>query len=173
MLLVNAAKQYLNICLKAFLFPHSPEYLAALLITILEFWIEFIWWPNLKRGFGLVAWVGVFLIIVGEGIRSLAHWMLGLNFSCRIKVAKEEGHELVTSGLYSILRHPSYTGFCWWYIGGQLLLFNPISLVPFCFIVSTYLKRRIYIEERLLVEFFPEKYPEYRARTAVLIPFCF
>ncbi len=96
---------------------------------------------------------------------------IGWTFHSLYNGKKEEGHKLITSGLYSILRHPGYTGYFWWYVGGQLLLFNPISLVPLCIVASTYFKRRICVEERILMGFFPGKYPDYRARTAVLIPF--
>ncbi len=161
----------LNGTLKAFLFPHDREYLGGMLAFILEFWIELILWPNLKRGFGLVAWIGIFLIIIGEGLRGLAHWTLRQHFSLIIETTKEESRELITNGVYSILRHPSYTGFFWFTIGGQLLLCNPISVVAICLILFIFFKSRIRDEELILTKFYPDKYPKYRERTYVLIPF--
>ncbi len=159
------------ICLKAFLFPHSPEYLTGLLVAILEFWIELILLPDLKQGFGLVAWVGIFLFTGGGILRCLALWDLGEHFTFQVKDKHEEGDKLITTGVYSILRHPSYTGFFWWYIGGQLLLKNPITGVFTYLQFCPFFKSRIRIEERYLAEFYPDEYPKYRERTAVLIPF--
>lgn len=34
--------------------------------------------------------------------------------------SKRPGHELVTSGIYSWSRHPSYAGFFWWAVGTQV-----------------------------------------------------
>ncbi len=161
----------LNDTLKAFLFPHDCAYLGGLLVFILEFWIEVILWPNLKRGFGLVAWIGIFLMIIGESLRGLAHWTLRQHFSLIIETTKEQSRELITSGIYSTFRHPSYTGFFWFTIGGQLLLCNPTSSVAIYFVLCSFFKSRIREEEMILTEFYPDKYSKYRERTYVLIPF--
>ncbi|CAN0453530.1 unnamed protein product, partial [Hapterophycus canaliculatus] len=33
---------------------------------------------------------------------------------------REESHQLVTSGVYRFLRHPSYFGWFWWSLGTQV-----------------------------------------------------
>ncbi|KAF8622388.1 hypothetical protein AX15_007042 [Amanita polypyramis BW_CC] len=49
------------------------------------------------------------LSLSGARIRSWCYQTLGKNFTFELSIQKE--HELVTTGLYSIVRHPSYTGY--------------------------------------------------------------
>ena len=67
----------------------------------------------------LAAAVGCLLGTLGGSIRVWCHRTLGSFFTWN--VALRDGHKLVTSGPYSVLRHPSYTG---WYciVAGNLLL---------------------------------------------------
>ena len=40
--------------------------------------------------------------------------VLGKNFNHIIQNQKQDGHVLVTEGVYALVRHPAYTGwFCW------------------------------------------------------------
>jgi protein-S-isoprenylcysteine O-methyltransferase Ste14 len=52
--------------------------------------------------------VGTLLIMVGGIIRMCCYRALGKLFTFEFTI--REGHKLVTSGPYSIVRHPSYTG---------------------------------------------------------------
>jgi len=44
---------------------------------------------------------------------------------------KADDHTLVTSGIYSIWRHPSYFGWFWWSVFTQVVLANPISIIGY------------------------------------------
>lgn len=81
-----------------------------------------------------------------------------------------KSHELVTTGVYSVSRHPSYAGF-FWALGTQILLLNPISLILFLSLLWPFFNDRIQDEEQYLVCFFGNDYVEYRKRTPTLIPF--
>ena len=53
--------------------------------------------------------IGVTLMVLGASIRLMAYRHLGRFF--RFEASIQKDHELIVSGPYSIVRHPSYTGF--------------------------------------------------------------
>jgi len=95
----------------------------------------------------------------------------GTNFNHIVQYQKSREHQLVTDGIYSYLRHPSYFGFFWWAIGTQLMLGNVLSLCGYVAVLWRFFSRRISGEEEFLVAFFGEDYIQYRKRTGVWIPF--
>ena len=58
------------------------------------------------------------------------------NFSHIIVEHQPKDHKLVTHGVYSVLRHPSYVGWFYFAIGTQIVLANPISFVAY--VVATW-----------------------------------
>jgi protein-S-isoprenylcysteine O-methyltransferase Ste14 len=81
----------------------------------------------------------------------------------------QEGHELVTSGPYRIVRHPIYAGILVALLGSALV--NNVGwFVVFVLIGATFVWR-INREERYMAQLFPEEYLEYKKRTVKkLIP---
>lgn len=82
-------------------------------------------------------------IVAGQVIRTKAMISAGTNFNHRVQVRKRVGHELVTSGVYSRLRHPSYFGFFWWGLGTQVVSGNSICLVGYALVLWKFFKDRI------------------------------
>jgi protein-S-isoprenylcysteine O-methyltransferase len=115
--------------------------------------------------------LGLSLIILGQTVRATAMLTAGTNFSHIVRARKSPTHTLVTSGIYSIFRHPSYFGFFWWGIGTQLVCGNAVCLVGYAVVLWKFFERRIEGEEELLVRFFGVEYESYRKRTMVGIPF--
>ncbi|KZF21589.1 ICMT-domain-containing protein [Xylona heveae TC161] len=115
--------------------------------------------------------MGFSMIIVGQVARSVAMVHAGTNFNHTVQTRRNAGHELVTSGIYAHLRHPSYFGFFWWGLGTQLVLGNVICLVGYAVVLWRFFSRRIDREEELLVSFFGREYLDYHERTRVGIPF--
>jgi steroid 5-alpha reductase family enzyme len=60
-----------------------------------------------------------------------------------VQSRKNEGHELVTTGLYAFFRHPSYFGFFWWGIGTQILLGNSVCFVGYTGVLWYFFMKRI------------------------------
>ncbi|KAH7882759.1 hypothetical protein F5I97DRAFT_1816558, partial [Phlebopus sp. FC_14] len=52
--------------------------------------------------------VGGTLILTGSLVRIYCYRVLGLMFTFELSIRR--GHKLITSGPYSLVRHPSYTG---------------------------------------------------------------
>lgn len=71
--------------------------------------------------------VGTFLIVAGSLIRWSCYRHLGKLFT--FEVAVQEEHHLVTSGPYSVVRHPSYSGMLMIFAGFLIWQGSPGSWV--------------------------------------------
>jgi protein-S-isoprenylcysteine O-methyltransferase Ste14 len=114
-----------------------------------------------------VRWLGVALFAVGGALRLWPVYVLGYRFSGLVAI--QPGHALLTTGIYSIIRHPSYLGL---FINalGWALAFRSVVGVLLAFLTLVPLVGRIVAEERLLQSQFGSEYDAYRARTSRLIP---
>jgi len=82
------------------------------------------------------------------------------------------GAPLVTSGIYSIIRHPLYMLFGVEIVGFVIIRFNYISLAALIIDIITTLYR-VRKEEILLYNRFGEEFVNYQKRTKKLIPFVY
>jgi len=155
----------------SFVVNHSTAYTAAALTSWTEFWIRFLLFPTYNIP-GL-QYFGLFLVVAAQTIRSLAMATAGESFNHTIQNVKKENHTLVTTGIYSIFRHPSYVGFFYWSIGTQVLLGNPLHTVLYAAASWRFFHIRIPYEEETLEQFFKATYPAYVARTYSGIPFIY
>ena len=142
---------------------------TALSECLVELWLV----PGFKKNPGLrpVKLVGLLLTVAGQCTRSLAMKTAGQNFSHVIQRKKEQGHVLVTHGIYAYLRHPSYVGFFYWALGTQLLLLNPLSLCLCAVLLYRCFSSRIRYEEGCLTHFFGKDYVAYKRTSRIGIPF--
>lgn len=114
------------------------------------------------------SWLGVLLLAGAVFVFWRAHADLGLNWSPTLEI--REKHELITQGIYGVIRHPMYASQWLWVIAQPLLLQNWIAgflnlliFIPFYFL-------RVQAEERLMVEQFGEKYRSYMQKVGGVIP---
>jgi protein-S-isoprenylcysteine O-methyltransferase len=149
---------------------HSHEYHAAVLAAFAEFILESLLVPGLKQWSGFKTTMA-YLAFFFQFIRTLAMLTAGSNFNHIVQEHKHQGHVLVKSGVYSILRHPAYTGFFYWALSLQLMLGNPICCVIYVVVLSKFFSARIQDEEAALIQFFGKEYQEYQQNTFILIPF--
>ncbi len=108
------------------------------------------------------------LCALGIGLAIWARVHLGRNWSAVPSI--KEGHELVTSGPYAVIRHPIYTGILLSVLGSTII--SPVWLAIFAVTVGMFLWR-VHVEENLMMRQFPGQYPAYKKRTWALIPFVF
>lgn len=111
---------------------------------------------------------GVMICGLGLWFTIWARRTLAGNWSS--EVAFKQGHELVRTGPYRLVRHPIYTGLLVMYLGtaienGRLRCWLGIAVVG----VGFWIKLRQ--EERLLLRHFPVEYPAYQKQVKALVPF--
>ncbi|EKM52179.1 uncharacterized protein PHACADRAFT_212749 [Phanerochaete carnosa HHB-10118-sp] len=70
--------------------------------------------------------IGTLLMIIGSLIRSVSYKYLGRHFTFQLSIQKN--HKLITSGPYSVIRHPGYTGGCVYMVGVAISQLGPGSL---------------------------------------------
>lgn len=114
-----------------------------------------------------VRWVGVVVYCAGGVLRIWPVFVLGRRFSGLVAI--QPGHTLVTTGLYGVIRHPSYLGLLVMSLGWALA-FRSWAGVLLTFITLVPLIARICAEETLLHSWFGAEYDTYRRRTSRLIP---
>jgi protein-S-isoprenylcysteine O-methyltransferase Ste14 len=112
-------------------------------------------------------WLGVLLFAAGGALRIWPVFVLGRRFSGLVAIQKD--HELVTTGIYSRIRNPSYLGLLISSFGWALAFRSSIGLILVAALIPPLLAR-IISEEKLLREQFGAEYDAYRARTSRLIP---
>ncbi len=104
--------------------------------------------PNWLRYVGLVLFIGGSVLVI------LSHrYIKGY--------ATEEG--LITTGLYSKIRHPMYLGFILWLIGFPVFMQSIVTLVSAVIWIACFISWQI-LEEKELEKKFPD-YKEYIKRT--------
>jgi protein-S-isoprenylcysteine O-methyltransferase Ste14 len=114
-----------------------------------------------------IRWFGVFLFAAGGALRIWPVFVLGRRFSGLVAI--QPGHRLVTSGIYGIIRHPSYLGLLFESLGWAIAFRSGIGLLLAALTIPLFLVR-IRAEESLLRSEFGGDYDVYRARTWRLIP---
>eukprot|EP00049_Salpingoeca_infusionum_P022331 m.6138 g.6138 ORF g.6138 m.6138 type:complete len:289 (-) comp5131_c0_seq1:351-1217(-) len=156
--------------LDSFLLNHSTAYGLAMVGAVVEFWVEWRFFPWMKQ-LNAIALAGLVLVVSGDVFRKLAMATAASNFKHLVAYTKRPDHVLVTSGVYSWFRHPSYAGWFWWSVGSQILLCNPICTIGFALASYRFFEDRIYDEEFQLVRFFGKDYVEYQQRVSTGVPF--
>jgi len=92
---------------------------------------------------------------------------LGRNWSQAVTV--KDGHELITSGPYALVRHPIYTGLLLAFAGSALARGEWRGLLAVALVFGTFW-RKLRLEEKWMRERFGESYEAYAQRVAALVP---
>ena len=114
-------------------------------------------------------YLGIFLMLLGIGVRQWAIAVLGRFFSLNVRVVDD--HQVVEKGPYRLVRHPSYTGVLFTFIGlslavqslGALLVLLAIFIVSFGY--------RMRVEEKTLLTELGDRYANYMKQTKRIIPY--
>lgn len=122
-------------------------------------------------GAGWVGWMGLFLMVLGLGLRAWSTRVLGSAYTRTLQTQGEQ--RLVESGPYRWVRHPGYTGTLLVWIGAGVAAQNSIATAAITLVVTTAYVHRIRIEEAMLAEKFGQAYRDYTRRTRRLLPFLY
>lgn len=158
-----------TLTIDSFILNHSVQYGLAAVASWIEWAVEYYFFPNMKTYFCISA-IGVVMCTFGEVLRKAAMYTARTNFNHTVQFVKRADHELVTHGVYSLCRHPSYVGWFYWSVGTQITLLNPICIIVYTLASWMFFRERVYAEELTLLTFFGPKYVEYQKRVGTGLP---
>jgi protein-S-isoprenylcysteine O-methyltransferase Ste14 len=117
-----------------------------------------------------IRWIGVVLFAAGGTLRLWPVFVLGRRFSGLVAI--QPGHRLVTDGIFSVIRNPSYLGLLINSLGWGLAFRAGVGVLLTALMIPPILAR-IHAEEALLRSHFGGEYNAYCARTSRLIPWLY
>ena len=159
-----------NVSAKSYLITQGKQWMICTLFSFVEFIIETFFFDKYKK-IKILFIIGLIMTIIGQYFRISALFTGKANFTHLIQYSKKKNHILVKHGIYSLSRHPSYFGFYCWSVGIEIMCVNPICIISFTIILFKFFKKRILVEEELLIEFFGMEYIKYKNEVGILIPF--
>ncbi len=112
-------------------------------------------------------WSGFFIGLAGIGLWIWAQIALGTEWSPQLQL--REKHRLITTGPYTRMRHPLYSGMILW-AGGLALTSANWIFVAIALLVGSVFLIRVPREEQMMVDEFGEEYREYIKRTGRVFP---
>lgn len=138
-------------------------------------------WLGFFLTFALPAWalphahrfyiLGLGFFALGLFLRWFSIIYLGRFFTINVAIASD--HQMIDSGPYHFIRHPSYTGALLTFLGLGLCLGNLASFLILIVPILFAFLWRIRIEEKALIEALDGTYHCYMRKTKRLIPFLF
>ena len=113
-------------------------------------------------------WLGVLLTAGAVFAFWRAHADLGLNWSPTLEI--REKHELITRGIYGVIRHPMYASQWLLVIAQPLLLHNWIAGFLNLLVFIPFYLLRVEAEEQLMLEQFGDQYRAYMQKVGAVFP---
>ena len=123
-------------------------------------------WPRGLSPF----WIGAAVTVAGLLFAVWARQHLGTNWSRSVTI--KQGHELIATGPYALVRHPIYTGILAGFLGTAIALAQVRGFIALALVFLVFwIKLRM--EEKWMRSQFGETYATYAHRTAALVPYVF
>jgi protein-S-isoprenylcysteine O-methyltransferase Ste14 len=113
-------------------------------------------------------WSGVAVTAAGLLFAVWARGHIGRNWSSSVTI--KEGHELVQTGPYGLVRHPIYTGILTGFVGTAIAVDQVRGWVAAALVLVSFWMK-LTLEERWMREVFGARYDEYSRRVKALVPF--
>ncbi|HOD15766.1 MAG TPA: isoprenylcysteine carboxylmethyltransferase family protein [Spirochaetota bacterium] len=154
--------------------PRSPWIMASRVLWLCSVFFLF---ADVRWGlvpFSVPLWVSVAALALtglGVALRAAAFAGLGRYFTYDVRLGK--GQKLVTSGVYSVIRHPAYLAIC---LLGSLPGLAAGSAAGFALMTLFTVPQTLYrlsLEENMLAARFGAEFGRYREKTWRLVPFLY
>jgi protein-S-isoprenylcysteine O-methyltransferase Ste14 len=120
------------------------------------------------EGNALINGIGLAMLFGGVLFRNYSIYVLGKQFTSKVQIT--DNHELIMTGPYRVLRHPSYTGAYFAMLGTCVLLQSWAMLFVTTVVVFYAYYKRIEAEESTLLGHFGESYASYQMATKRMFP---
>ena len=135
----------------------DKKLIAVLFVTMFFLWFSWFWMSfNDPYKMNLLFWArytGLAFFIIGACLFIFSH----------VKIRGQETDKLVTTGIYSKIRHPMYLGFIIWIIGFPIFTNATFTLASAIIWIPQILYWRTSEERRLLEKY--KDYQEYKNKT--------
>jgi protein-S-isoprenylcysteine O-methyltransferase Ste14 len=115
-------------------------------------------------------WIGAVVTVGGLLFAVWARRHLGSNWSRAVTI--KQGHELITTGPYALVRHPIYTGILTGFLGTAIALSQVRGFIGFVLVLLA-LWAKLRMEEEWMRSQFGETYATYAHHTAALVPYLY
>lgn len=124
---------------------------------------------NYEIQFESIRIVGLVVYVIFSWIQVLSYKSLGKNYAQDIVILN--GHQLVTTGIYKVIRHPQYASQILSDLGvGFALLSYTIVPIVLLFELPLFILRAL-TEDKLLKKHFKDKFESYKKNSGFMIPF--
>lgn len=140
-------------------------YLVQLVATLEAAYLRY---PN-SVAWDVAALIALGGCIVGLAIRTWAVLTLGELFTMHISI--EKNHQVIRTGPYSLIRHPSYLGAFILYLSAAAFLHSWYAAIAILVLLPLAFLRRIRVEEERLQAEFGLDYEAYSKQSKKIIPF--
>jgi protein-S-isoprenylcysteine O-methyltransferase Ste14 len=124
-----------------------------------DFEIEFPLWLRI---------VGIAISIISLFYFRWIHKTLGANWSPTLEIRK--GHQLIITGPFKRIRHPMYLQIWLWSISQVLIVSNLFAGFSGIIAWSILYFIRVPKEEKMMIDYFGDKYAEYMKQTGRIFP---
>jgi protein-S-isoprenylcysteine O-methyltransferase Ste14 len=114
-----------------------------------------------------IRWTGAAFALLGSAFAIWARLILGTNWSAAVQI--KQGHQLIRSGPYKLIRHPIYTGILLILVGDALSIGEVRGVLAFVLIMIGF-ARKAKKEEALLAGEFGPAFEEHLQRTGFFLP---
>jgi protein-S-isoprenylcysteine O-methyltransferase Ste14 len=114
-------------------------------------------------------WLGA-SVVAGLLFAVWAREHLGSNWSRSVTI--KQGHDLITTRPYAVVRHPIYTGILAGFLGTAIALSQVRGFIVFV-LIFLILWVKLRMEEQWMCSQFGETYATYAHQTAALVPYLF
>ncbi|MGJ9385134.1 methyltransferase family protein [Salipaludibacillus sp. CF4.18] len=125
----------------------------------------------LHRDVAILSWIGVVVYSCGIFLRYWGMHKLGIQFTRNVTV--QQGDRIISTGPFSLLRHPLYTGLFLTMIGVSLYTGSLLGLIFTFLLFLPILINRISLEETMLLKAFGQEYEQWCKRRYRLLPYIY
>lgn len=150
----------------------------VIFLIIATYLVWFVIAPLDARRFRWSPDIPIWIKILGAVMTAAGLWLFYATFKENtfaapvVKIQTERKQHVISTGVYSIVRHPLYLGACLQVLGGSLLLGSMFGLIAGLVFVAVIAIRSVGEEEMLRNEL--EGYEEYRQRVrSRIVPYIF
>jgi len=117
----------------------------------------------------LVEVVSNYIRVPVAAVVLIAGWYLARGGMKAVFGTTREKPEVISTGVFHLVRHPIYLGSIFFYLGASLISMSIASVAFLPIIIAFYIVICRY-EERILAEAFGNDYLEYKKKTGMLFP---